>query len=163
VRRALLSLVAGALACAGAAGGPPRVSSDGYHGVRFGMTPAEAAAAYGAPLAPAAPVPERERGCYYVTASGAPGFMVVDERVARLDVREPGILTDANVGVGSLEFEVLAAYGERAEVSPHKYTDGHYITIDAGEHSLVFETDGTRVTRYRAGREPEVQWVEGCS
>ena len=28
---------------------------------------------------------------------------------------------------------------------------------------LVFETDGARVLRYRAGRRPEVEWVEGCS
>jgi hypothetical protein len=27
----------------------------------------------------------------------------------------------------------------------------------------VFETDGQRVTNYRVGRKPEVQWVEGCS
>jgi hypothetical protein len=28
---------------------------------------------------------------------------------------------------------------------------------------IVFETDGKRVTMFRAGRLPEVEWVEGCS
>ena len=28
---------------------------------------------------------------------------------------------------------------------------------------VVFETDSQRVTRYRAGRLPEVEYVEGCS
>jgi hypothetical protein len=27
---------------------------------------------------------------------------------------------------------------------------------------IVFETDGQRVTRFRAGRLPAVQYVEGC-
>jgi hypothetical protein len=47
--------------------------------------------------------------------------------------------------------------------SPHKYTDGHYLTLAPdGAHRLVFETDGGHVTRYRGGRMPEVEWVEGC-
>jgi hypothetical protein len=28
--------------------------------------------------------------------------------------------------------------------------------------AIVFETDGKRVTMFRAGRMPEVEWVEGC-
>jgi hypothetical protein len=28
--------------------------------------------------------------------------------------------------------------------------------------ALVFETDGKHVTMFRAGRLPEVKWVEGC-
>jgi hypothetical protein len=30
------------------------------------------------------------------------------------------------------------------------------------QHRIIFETDGKVVTRYRAGRMPEVEWVEKC-
>jgi hypothetical protein len=164
----LLALLALAVAFSGLAGRGASVTPERYASVRFGMTLAEARAAYGVPLLPLAPILDPELGCYFVSAHGladAPHWMVFDGRVVRIDVRSPGLLADAGVGVGSLESDVLAVYGARAQVSPHKYTGpaGHYVTVDAGEHAIVFETDGTRVTRYRAGRKPEVTWVEGCS
>jgi hypothetical protein len=44
---------------------------------------------------------------------------------------------------------------------PAKYDPlGSYVVV---RRRIVFEMDSTqRVTRYRAGREPEVEWVEGC-
>lgn len=131
------------------------------------MSVAEAAAAFGAPLRPLAPIGD-ESSCHYVFPGGNPGaisFMLVDERVARIDVTAPGPLTVDGVGVGSPESEVKRVYRDRVEVSPHKYTgpEGHYLTIAQGEFAIVFETDGTRVTGYRAGRLPEVAWVERCS
>lgn len=50
-------------------------------------------------------------------------------------------------------------------VSPHKYVDGHYIEIEikGGKFSIIFETDGKRVTSFRTGRSPEVRYIEGCS
>ena len=67
--------------------------------------------------------------------------------------------------MGSLESELVATYGDRVQVSPHKYTGptGHSLTVEQGERALVYETDGERVTSWRAGRLPEVKWVEGCS
>jgi len=52
-----------------------------------------------------------------------------------------------------------------AKYDPH----GKYLVIHPPQGAdstrrIVFETDGkTRVTKYRVGREPEVEWVEGCS
>ncbi|MGQ0538137.1 MAG: hypothetical protein ACT4R6_04255 [Gemmatimonadaceae bacterium] len=51
---------------------------------------------------------------------------------------------------------------------PHKYTGptGHYVIVQTtGDtlHRLIFETDGSRVVRFRAGRSPAVDYVEGCS
>ena len=53
-------------------------------------------------------------------------------------------------------------------VEPHAYTgpEGHYLVYLAPVvrmFAVVFETDGTRVTTYRAGRQPEVMYVEGCA
>lgn len=62
----------------------------------------------------------------------------------------------------------MATETPRVRVEPHKYTDGRYFIVLAGTGAdsvmrLVFETEKGRVTRFRAGRNPEVQWVEGCS
>jgi hypothetical protein len=93
--------------------------------------------------------------------------MYVDRRLARLDVIEPGVETDAGIGVNDAVSAVLKAYGTAVVVTPHKYTyesGGQYLSVPGTEGTrLVFETDGTKVTRYRIGRMPEVEWVEGCA
>ncbi|HEU4994119.1 MAG TPA: hypothetical protein VFT29_04840 [Gemmatimonadaceae bacterium] len=54
------------------------------------------------------------------------------------------------------------------KVSPHKYTDGHYLKVRPQSsadtlHLIVFETNNGLVTSYQAGRRPQVEYVEGCS
>ena len=63
---------------------------------------------------------------------------------------------------------VLAVYRGRVQVQPHKYTgpEGHYLVVTHPRDTLfliIFETDGRHVTRFRAGRKPAVQYVEGCA
>jgi hypothetical protein len=53
-------------------------------------------------------------------------------------------------------------------VERHFYTGsqgGHYIVVTdvKGKAELIFETDGKTVINYRAGHEPPVRYVEGCS
>ena len=170
LRRRLLGLpLAALLACAGPRGDDPdRVSFQGFHGVRFGMPVQQAAGAYGSRLAPASKVRNADRHCYYIFPQddeGLVAFMVAEGQIARLDVGRPGVVSAEGFGVGSLESELVAAYGDRVQVSPHKYTgpQGHYLTVEQGARALIYETDGTRVTSWRAGRLPEVKWVEGCS
>lgn len=88
-------------------------------------------------------------------------------RIARVDVFEPGYTTVGGLGVGSSEAEVLAEYGSHVTVSPHEYGDGHYLTVTSPDPALsayriVFETEEGRVTWVRAGRLPEVEYVEHC-
>ena len=91
--------------------------------------------------------------------------MEIAGRIVRVDITAPGVPTEAaGIEVGATESQVREAYGARVSSSPHKYTNGRYLTISAdSDHRVVFETDGERVTRYRVGRLPEVEWVEGCS
>jgi hypothetical protein len=104
-------------------------------------------------------------GCAYVKVPAAPGLLVMlfAGKVVRLDAIDMTVATAKGARVGDTEERIRQLYpGLREE--PHKYTDGHYLIVDtAPERRLVFETDGTRVTRYRSGVVPQVDWVEGCS
>ena len=131
------------------------------------MTIAEATAALGGALV--VPPDADTSGCDYVEwRGGPPGVKVMIEggRIARVDVDSGGVRTAEGVGLGDAEADVQRRYGARARVSAHKYDDGHYITVvDAIDttFAMVFETSGGRVTRFRAGRRPPVEYVEGCS
>jgi hypothetical protein len=86
----------------------------------------------------------------------------------RVDVDTTGVLTAEGAGVGDSERRVLELYRERVRVEPHKYTgpEGHYLIVSHPTDTLfliIFETDGKRVERYRAGRRPAVEFVEGCA
>ena len=152
-----------ALGEAAAGAGAWTVSALQVGPVRIGMTVAEAQAALGGPFEPLTEAGE----CTYRRSAVAPAgvlFMQVDDRIVRADIREAGVPTDAGVEVGASELRVREAYGGRVVASPHKYTDGRYLTITpSSESRMVFETDGKVVTRYRVGRIPEVEWVEGCA
>ena len=77
--------------------------------------------------------------------------------------------TRSGAGNGDSEAQVQARYENRLQVSPHKYLPGgHYLTLvpsDAADldYRVVFETDGSTVTGFHAGKLPEVELVEGCS
>ena len=91
--------------------------------------------------------------------------MVNGGKIARIDISERSYATDKGVKVGDSETEIKRLYRGTYKVSKHFYTDGHYIEIESKDKrfSIIFETDGKRVTYIRAGRSPEIGYVEGCS
>lgn len=135
-----------------------------YGPVPLGVPLAEAAAASSGGLR----APEDPAGCSMVGIDGAGEevwLMIVEGRVVRVDVEDPAVPTERGAKVGDSEDRILELYGEALEVQPHKYTDGHYLVVTppaGGAHRLIFETDGDRVLRYRAGAMPQVAWVERC-
>jgi hypothetical protein len=144
------------------------VTPFGVGPVRAGMTVAEAGTALGEPLT----VTGDAKQCAYARAAKAPEgliFMVVDNHIARVDVRGKTIATVEGAKIGSSEARIDTLYQGRVTVQPHKYTaGGHYLVVGSGAgadttNRIVFETDGKVVTQYRSGRMPEVGWVEGCS
>lgn len=152
--------------CGRAPGADQRwVASAGALGqVRIGMTVDEAATALGSRFEES---PDRGE-CVYRRSRAVPAgvlFMDVGGRIVRIDVTSFGVRTDRGIGVGDAEDRVHDAYGSAVTTTPHKYDpNGRYLTIAGDDgHRLVFETDGQWITRYRIGRVPEVEWVEGCS
>ncbi len=144
------------------------VDAQGIGRVRTGISVAQLGEALGAEVKP---VYDFNPSCTHVTPPGLPGgvrLMIVDDTVARVEVDSAGILTAEGAGVGDTESSVILLYQGRVEVQPHKYTGptGHYLVVtppDDTLHRLIFETDGERILRYRAGRIPAVQFVEGCA
>lgn len=112
--------------------------------------------------------PPASETCTYAWPADLDGvaFMLIDTRVARIDVQKAPYLTISGAKVGDTQETVLRLYQGRAKVTPHKYLEGgSYIEVRSadGRSALIFETDGKVVTSYRVGRLPEVLWVEGCS
>jgi hypothetical protein len=101
--------------------------------------------------------------CQSWTLDGAPeglGITTAHGRIARIDIHNSLWSTARGIRVGDQAWEVKRRYGVRIE--RHAYTRGRYL-ITRGRHRLVFETSSTgRVTTFRAGRPPHVEYVEGC-
>jgi hypothetical protein len=141
------------------------MSESGWGPIRAGTSVGAARTALGGQLAEPA-----NRECDHVRPPGGPAgvlLMVVGGQVARVEVSDSAVATTAGARIADTEARINQLYSGRVQTTPHKYTDGHYLTVRGSGadsvHRLVFETDGQRVTRYRGGRMPEVEWVEGCS
>ncbi len=93
--------------------------------------------------------------------------MVVKGQVVRIDVDTGAVTTEDGAKIGDTEDRVKSIYGDELKVEPHKIiSGGHYLVVlgdsaSAGK-ALVFETDGQHVSSFRAGKLPEVKWMEGC-
>jgi hypothetical protein len=169
-------LVAGLLTLAACGGGERRdaqptaradtawiVSPEGVGPVRIGMSAAEAVAALGVPRDIIRP-----DDCQYIGVRALRrnvDVMVERDTVVRVDVRDSTVATAAGARVGDSEARVRALYPS-LRTMPHKYTSGgRYLIVTPGADTtrqLIFETDGQRVTTYRAGRLPQVAYVERC-
>lgn len=143
------------------------VTEQGIGPLRAGTPIGRASAAVGGGLV--VPAGADAAGCTYAEwRGGPPGVRVMVEggRIARIDVNTPGVATAAGARIGDAEGRVQNLYRGHVAVSPLKYGPGHYLTVtsaaaDSG-FAIVFETVAGQVTRYRAGRRPQVEYVEGC-
>lgn len=144
------------------------VDAEGMGRVRAGMSIAELSRELGAEVRP---VYDFNPTCTHITPATLPRatrLMILSDTVARVEVDSTNVRTAEGAGVGDLEVDVLELYKGQVEVQPHKYTGptGHYLVVTPPGDTLnriIFETDGERVVRYRAGRLPGVRFVEGCA
>lgn len=162
-----------------------KVAINGIGPIRVGMTVAEAEKSSGIKL-----VEKGARvgtgGCYSLVPKAAPqnlGLMVISnrednrivrtqDRIARVDIyKGSSITTLSGAKVGDTEARIKSLYPGQIRVTPHKYTGrngGHYLTFvpkDASDsnYRVIFETLNGRVTQFRSGKLPEVEFVEGCA
>jgi hypothetical protein len=161
-----------------------KVTIDGIGPIRVGMTVAEAEKSANVTL-----IEKGGRagtGCYYLWPKTGPqglGLMVISrreekpilrnqDRIARVDIfKNNRITTLRGAKMGDNETQIKALYPGQIRVTPHQYTGsqgGHYLTFmpkDATDqgYRIVFETLKGRVTQFRSGRMPEVEFVEGCA
>jgi hypothetical protein len=155
-----------------------RLGFEGIGPIKIGMTLDEATAAVGKPVK-VNPNYILDN-CAYAAVEGGPeklSFMVGREkeadpwRIFRADVNEGSpIATISGIRVGDSEAKVKETYSGKGTytVEPHPYTGpkGHYLIFDAdgkGGKLLIFETDGAKVTMFRAGDEGAVRAIEGCA
>lgn len=136
---------------------------DGIGPVKVGMTVSQARDAAG--VAITSPVDELDNGCGYSEVPSMRGlsFMFIDGTIARVDV-DAGAATEAGIRVGDDVAKVRKAYGSKIKEEPHEYVQGgQYLSVRSGSNSLLFETDGSKVTTMRSGESDAVALVEGCA
>ena len=141
------------------------VSLLGVGPLRYGMDLAAIRAATGDSL----PAPVAEECTYLRIAAAPPGmyFMLERGRLVRVDVDSGGSATARGARVGMGEAELRRLHGDSLTVRPHKYVaTAQYLIFappdPADSHRVVFEIDGQRVQRFRAGVLPPVEYVERC-
>jgi hypothetical protein len=125
-----------------------------------------------------------DEACYYISGEGdlnGVSFMVTKDEtksrdkyatsdvIARIDIDNPKITTVSGAKVGDTEARIKSLYPGQIKVTPHyNGPQGHYLTFvpknkAEQNYRVIFETDGQRVTRYRVGKLPEVEYYGGCA
>jgi hypothetical protein len=148
-----------------------QVSIRGIAPIMVGMTVSEAMRASGQKL-----INQGESGggpsCRYYKIKEVKGiaFMVTNGRIARVDVTDNSkITTLSGAKIGDSESKIKSLYPNQIKVEAHEYNPkGHYLIFipkDSQDknYRIIFETDGKKVTRWRSGKLPEVQFIEGCA
>jgi hypothetical protein len=117
--------------------------------------------------------PAADGGCHYLfpmprTEGGYRiAFMTEAGRFVRVDVRAADIVAPGGGRVGMDKAELHRLYPSITE-QPHKYVEGglnlRATDPQGGQGSVVFELDPAgKVTAWRVGVPPQVDYVEGCS
>lgn len=92
--------------------------------------------------------------------------MILDGRVARVDVDDKTTQTAEGIRNGDSETHALQVYGKRLKIAPSAYAgrEAHYLTVNSpnGKYGIRFETDSGKIIRYYAGTAEAIQYIEGC-
>ena len=108
-------------------------------------------------------------GCWYLRYHGNGSdfdLMIINGRVVRIEIKGSSKLrTLSGARVGDSEGDLVAMFGSRLEMQPHKYDErGHTITFRSprGDYGLRFETSSGKVTAIQSGPWEHLNYVEGC-
>lgn len=146
---------------------------DGYGDIRFGTAAAGMGKAWGGELTTVGK--EYNESCYFMTPVWVKtpsefNFMIGDGKFVRFGTESAKFVAPGGGKVGMDKAAIGTLYAGKVEEQPHKYTDGQYLRIKdpaGGKGVLIFETDAkgddAKVTEWRVGVPPEVDYIEGCS
>lgn len=150
---------------------PGTIRFEGFGPAAFGTSAESVRMAWGRELGSAEP--ESPEDCYYLFPQPRTegryriAFMMDGGEFRRLDVAAEDIVAPGGGRIGMTAEEIAARYPDRVERRPHKYVEGgQYLRIPdaSGDGVLVFATDAAgKVTEWRVGLPPQVDYVEGCS
>ena len=111
--------------------------------------------------------------CFHLSPAGQPtpahlAFMFENDLFVRYSVENAEMTAPGGGKRGMTEAELQKLYANALKATPHKYVEGgKYLAIGASgvaPSKLVFETDADgKVTEWRVGVMPQVDYVEGCS
>jgi len=147
------------------------VTAQGYCGVAFGMSAADAAANFPVKLesydGADGDVKADASHCYEMFAE-APvqgvSFMVENQKVGRIDFLSEVAKTADGFGVGTSSEAVHARFGAAAMDAPNKYEPEVIdLTVTDGATKYVFEIQDGKVRGWRAGVAPTIDYTEHCS
>jgi hypothetical protein len=140
---------------------------DGYGDMRFGMDEAAFRTAWAGELGG-----QSGDACFYlwpkwVRAPSDFAFMFEHGKFVRYDVGTAKETAPGGGKVGMTGQQIRDLYAGHVQTQPHKYVVGGKVlrvTRAGGDGVLVFELDAAgKVTAWRAGVPPQVDYVEGCS
>jgi hypothetical protein len=145
------------------------VSAEGYCGISWGMSPADARGKFPVKLedyngdTSSKPDPN---ACYELFAAEpvqGVSFLVENAKVGRLDVISEGPKTADGFGVNSEAADIRAKYGSALTEAPNKYEkEITELTIVQGQSKTIFEIQDQTVRAFRSGVAPTIDYVEHC-
>jgi hypothetical protein len=155
-----------------------KLALDGIGPIRVGMTVDEASRSTGVKLF------KMGRGsgsfdenlCSYVHPEGTLkgiSFMVAKGRIARVDIDNDRITTLRGAKIGNTQEQIMNLYPGQIKITPHAYfgfppRNGKYLTFvpqDLADknYRMIFEISKNLVIKFRSGKLPEVEYIEGCA
>ncbi|TAG97198.1 MAG: hypothetical protein EAZ09_05085 [Oscillatoriales cyanobacterium] len=152
-----------------------KLALNGIGPIRVGMTVDEASRAAGVRMVKTLSAGRTEEYCAYFDLEGGPkgiSFMVINNRIPRVDISNERVTTIKGAKIGDTEERIFSLYPGQIKATRHPYQglpprNGKYLTFvpkDAADknYRIIFETANNRVMRFRSGKIPEVDYIEGC-
>jgi hypothetical protein len=87
-------------------------------------------------------------------------------RIWVINVTQPGITTRAGIQLGDTVQDLRRAYRSRLRSQPNKYTPkarDYWVAFPRNRKLVFYANPKKQVTQISSGRQPEIDFVEGCS
>jgi hypothetical protein len=146
-----------------------KLAINGIGPIRIGMTVNEASRSAVLRLIKTLSDGRPQEHCAYFDPQGGPkgiSFMVINGRIARVDISNERVTTVSGIKIGDPEAKILKLYPpQQIQVASNRRKTITYIPRDAEDRNyrLIFSINGSRVSRFRSGRLPEVEYMDGCA